>query len=281
MPTFAIIGLGYIAPRHLQAIHEVGGTLVIACDTHDCGGILDKYFPDCAHTVNQDYFFYMCQELQVDYVVICTPNLEHYGHIMQAIEAGCKVICEKPLCTNATLAEKLLPYNERIFTILQMRLHPEAKRMKQELSTQPGQVGHLTYTTPRGQWYANSWKSNPDHGGLLLNIGVHCMDLLLHTFGPVKGMSVTPVKREATAMGFLHFENISMNYWLSTNAFTAERSIAIHNTKNEKYDFTNGFTDLHTESYREILAGRGFTVAEALPAIQLIDEIKKLQINPA
>jgi UDP-N-acetyl-2-amino-2-deoxyglucuronate dehydrogenase len=220
----------------------------------------------------------MCHELHIDYVVICTPNADHYSHIVRAVQAGCKVICEKPLCTNAMWAEKLLPYNERIFTILQMRLHPEAKRMKQELSTKPGQVGHLTYTTPRGQWYANSWKSNPDHGGLLLNIGVHCMDLLLHTFGPVKAMRTTPVKREATAMGFLHFENISMNYWLSTNAFSADRSIA---TLDNRYDFTNGFTDLHTESYREILAGRGFTVAEALPAIQLIDEIKKLQINPA
>jgi len=190
---FAIIGLGYIAHKHLEAIKAVGGTLVAACDVRDSVGILDRYFPNVPFFNSEHLFWDFVGDAYPDYVVICTPNAQHHHQIRLAFVRSHHVICEKPVCTSLAQAQSLaLSLGGRFYSILQLRLHPVYKALK----AQAPLTGRweMEYYTPRGPWYDKSWKSQPEHGGTLLNIGVHMFDALIGLFGYPKNVSSFYVK---------------------------------------------------------------------------------------
>lgn len=275
MKTFAIIGAaGYIAPRHMKAIKEVGGDLVAAYDRSDSVGVLDRWFPKCELHRNPQDMVSLCKK--VDYVVICTPNYRHVQDIMTFGDHS-QVICEKPLAidmmqidTNQAFYED--PIWGHVNCILQLRLHPDVKMIKRVIASAGDKNCCIHWVSPRGNWYHSSWKGDIEKsGGILMNIGIHIFDLMIHLFGKPVGYQTMVLEKEDAA-GFILFDSgFKCDYWISTKlTVAATRTLSIGDYD---HDFT-GFEDLHTESYCEILAGRGFGIEDARPSIELVNKIR-------
>jgi UDP-N-acetyl-2-amino-2-deoxyglucuronate dehydrogenase len=296
-PTFALIGAaGYIAPRHLKAIQDVGGRLVAAADPHDAVGRLDalgfdiRYFPEIERF---DRFLYKQHRgnAPVSYVSICTPNYLHDAHMRLALRNGADAICEKPLVINPwnldQLEELERETGRRIYTVLQLRLHPALVALKARLAAEAATARSrhqvdLTYITSRGAWYDVSWKGQPEKsGGVAVNIGIHFFDLLLWLFGSCSEVFVDAAGLRRME-GRLVLERAVVRWVLSVNhsdlppealaaGRTTHRSLTVDGTEVE---FSEGFTDLHTEVYRATMNGAGFGIADARPSIELTYRIR-------
>lgn len=296
MKNFAITGVaGYIAPRHLIAIKETGNRLVAAVDPHDSVGILDRYFFDVAFFREFERFDRHVEKLRrqseqerVHYVSICSPNYLHDAHIRFALRVGANAICEKPLVLNPwncdALAELESETGRRVYTVLQLRLHPAVRALYDQYC-QPSNEKHevqLTYITSRGQWYLHSWKGDVARsGGLATNIGIHFFDMLIWIFGPIE-ISRVYLAEPTRSYGYLELERARIHWFLSVDrkdlprtglkpGQTTYRSIRIDG---QEVEFSEGFTDLHTRVYEEVLAGRGFGIADAKPSIELVHQIR-------
>ena len=292
---FAIIGVGgYIAVRHLKAIKDTQNILLATLDPADSVGIIDSYFPDSHFFVEFERFDRHVDKLrrsgiQLDYVSICSPNYLHDSHIRFALRSGASAICEKPLVLNPwnidALNEIEKDYGKKINTILQLRLHPVLIDLKKKMDSAPVNVVHdldLTYITSRGNWYFTSWKGNiQKSGGIATNIGIHFFDMLTWIFGAVK-KNVVNILHVDKASGYLEFEKARVRWFLSLDAgdlpesvrekgLRTYRSIVMDKTEIE---FSEGFADLHTKSYEEILAGRGFGLQDARPSVEIVYQIR-------
>lgn len=288
---FAIIGVaGYIAPRHIKAVQATGNNLVAAHDISDSVGILDSYFPNAEFTTDVNYFEQLLKNNGADFLTVCTPNHFHCRHTLMGLHSGADVICEKPLALSPGEVESMVgearKTGHKVWTILQLRLHPEIIRLKELLSK--GDSGHiydvdLSYITPRGKWYAASWKGDCNKsGGVACNIGIHFIDMLLWVFGPMESVIIHHSSPDAVA-GLILLKNARVRFFLSINAahrpsveginaMTPYRNLVIDN---EPFDFTGGFTDLHTLSYSRIIDGSGFSIEDASGAIDVLHEINR------
>lgn len=298
MKKFALIGAGgYIAPRHLRAIKDTGNVLVATLDKSDSVGVLDSYFPDADFFTEFERFDRHLEKLRrkdkaVDYVSICSPNYLHDAHVRFAMRIGADAICEKPLVINPWNVEGLREISKeancKVNTILQLRLHPAIVALKERIASVKSDKKHdidLTYITSRGHWYMVSWKGDvAKSGGIANNIGIHFFDMLTYIFGKVEKNVVNVYERDRAA-GFLELENARVRWFLSLRRndlpFEPEqgepmtyRSITVDG---EDVEFSSGFTELHTESYRQILAGKGFGLDEVLPSIQTVYDIRHLE----
>ncbi|MEY3596730.1 MAG: hypothetical protein RL543_683 [Pseudomonadota bacterium] len=298
MTTYALIGAsGYIAPRHMKAIRDTGGDLVVAYDPNDSVGILDSHFPDAHFFTEFERFDRHVDKLRrrgerLDYVSIASPNYLHDAHCRFALRSGADVICEKPLVLNPWnidgLAEIERDMGKRIYSILQLRLHPAiiALRDKFRNSTKKHTV-ELTYCTSRGRWYHASWKGDDSKsGGVATNIGVHFFDMLSFVFGKVQN-NVAHLRTPERAAGFIECERANVSWFLSVDRNdlpasvqgkkTTYRSITVDG---EEVEFSEGFTDLHTRSYEEVLAGNGFGLSEVRPSIEIVSAFRTQPIAP-
>lgn len=277
MKKFALIGLaGYIAPRHLKAIQAVGGELVAALDIADSVGILDAYFPQCEFFTNEsDFYDYLLDHVSVDYLVVCSPNHLHEEHCLAGLKLNATVICEKPLGLTTeslrNLAEAENYTEKKIYTILQLRLHPMLQEIKQQLTAGKHQV-QITYFTPRGKWYHKSWKGDFEKsGGIATNIGIHLFDLSYWLFGNILSLDVIE-NSDTESKGRMELEHAQVEWHLSIAAgHTAERRITIDG---KSYAFTEGFSDLHTASYEQILQNNGFGIPEVMPSVDMVERIR-------
>ncbi len=303
MKNFAITGVaGYIAPRHLKAIKATGNNLLAATDPHDSVGILDGYFFNVAYFKEFERFDRFLEkqrkkgneEDSVHYVSICSPNYLHDAHIRFSLRVGAHAICEKPLVLNPWNADALLEleeeFDKRVFTVLQLRHHPSIMALKKEVQSTEFKKGKhqvkLHYITSRGPWYHYSWKGDVERsGGLATNIGVHFFDMLIWIFGAVEGIEVSQ-KTNTLVEGQLELEHASVSWLLSVDkdnlpaglfeaGQTTYRSITVDG---REVEFSGGFTDLHTEVYRNILEGRGFGIRDAMPSIDLVHKIRKAKV---
>ena len=295
MKQFAIIGVGgYIAPRHLKAIKDTGNVLVSAYDKNDSVGIMDSYFPNAAFFTEQELFDRHNTKLkdrgeQIDYVSVCTPNYLHDAHTRYGLRLGADVICEKPLVLNPWNIDALHKVEEttghRAYTIFQLRLHDKIAALKKKVEEGPKDKIYdidLTYITSRGNWYYTSWKGNVNKsGGVATNIGVHFYDMLSWIFGKVTKNIVHVASHDRVA-GYLELEKARVRYFLSICADTLpknavegeKRTFRTLSIDGEEFEFSQGFTELHTKSYEEILAGRGFGIEEARNCINIVYEIR-------
>lgn len=299
--NFAVIGVGgYIAPRHLRAIRDTGNQLVAAVDPKDSVGILDQYSFDVKFFTEIERFDRHLEKLRrgidenrVHYVTVCSPNYLHDSHCRLALRVGADVICEKPLVINPwnfdALEELEAETKRRVYTILQLRVHPALIELRNSLqkSNQIHEV-ELSYITSRGPWYQVSWKGHEDKsGGVATNIGVHFFDLLIWLFGSVNGVKVYH-SDESRMSGFIELEHARVKWFLSVDKNdlpdsaksgnkTTFRSITVDG---KEIEFSEGFTDLHTRVYEETLAGRGFGIADARPSINLTYAIRTAPISP-
>lgn len=302
--NFALIGVaGFIAPKHLRAIRDTGNQLVAAMDPHDSVGILDSFFPEAQFFTEFERFDRFLEKQRrekqarpIEYLSICSPNYLHDAHVRLALRVQANAICEKPLVINPWNLEQLceleVEYARRIYTVLQLRLHPTVRALKQSLEAEASRSRrdvHLTYITRRGAWYHRSWKGSEEKsGGLVMNIGIHFFDLLLWLFGSVE-RSLLHQASPSRLAGYLELEHARVRWFLSVDANDlpadvrkkggfAHRSITIDG---EELDLSAGFTDLHTEVYRDILAGGGFGIEDARPAIDLVHLVRYSREAPA
>ncbi len=295
MKNFALVGAaGYIAPRHMRAIKDLGHHLAVAYDVNDSVGIIDSISPQSEFFTEFERFLEYSHQLRrqpataLDYVAVCSPNYLHHAHIAAGLRLGCDVICEKPLVPTPELIDELARVEQetghRVFNILQLRHHEAILALRDKVAAAPiDQVFdvELTYITSRGKWYMESWKGDPRRSfGVATNIGVHFYDMLHFIFGKLK-RNVVHHSGEAKAAGYLEYERARVRWFLSIDAndLPAEvqgkkptyRSIDI---SGEQLEFSEGFTDLHTTSYREVLAGRGYGLADARHCIETVNTIR-------
>lgn len=300
MKNFALIGAaGYIAPRHLRAIKDSSNSLLAAVDKTDNVGILDSYFPNALFFTEFEQFerqieIFSHSGISLDFVSIASPNYLHDSHIRFALRAGADAICEKPLVLSAEHGEQLLALENatgrKVYTILQLRLHPALIALRERVHAQIAADSNvhfdvdLTYLTSRGAWYLASWKGDrAKSGGIAANIGIHFFDMLCWLFGVPTKKGVHLFQADAAA-GTIEFPNASVRWFLSVNSnYLPEdvrqagqrtyRSITINN---EEIEFSEGFTELHTESYRQIIGGKGFGIADALTSIRMVEQLSAM-----
>ncbi len=301
--NFALIGAaGYVAPRHMKAIKETGNNLVAALDPYDGVGVIDSYFPDANFFIEPERFDRHLDKLhrltkskesgehvKVDFVSICSPNYMHDSHIRLALRNDATAICEKPIVLNPwnldALQEIEKETGKKVYTIFQVRLHPVIKALREKILNSPDDKVYdvdLTYITSRGKWYYRSWKGNIEKsGGIATNIGIHFFDLLTWIFGEVKENIVNVLQPEKAA-GILHLRKAQVRWFLSLDyqdvpeaikekGLRTFRSLTV---EKEEIEFSEGFTDLHTESYRQLLAGNGFGMKEARSSVEITHSIR-------
>jgi UDP-N-acetyl-2-amino-2-deoxyglucuronate dehydrogenase len=292
---FALIGAaGFIAPRHMRAVKDTGHSIVCAVDRFDSVGVLDSYFPEADFFTEFERFDRHIEKLRlrktpIDYVSICSPNYLHDAHIRFGLRNHADVICEKPLVLNPwnidSISDLQRDSGKKVYNILQLRLHPAIIALRQRIEAS-GDRKHdvdLTYITSRGNWYYTSWKGDlSKSGGIATNIGVHFYDMLCWVFGPVQ-QNVVHIHTHDRAAGYLEFERARVRWFLSINIDTippdviaaGKRTFRSLSIDGESFEFSEGFTELHTESYRRILNGEGFELEEARNAIQIVHDIRK------
>jgi UDP-N-acetyl-2-amino-2-deoxyglucuronate dehydrogenase len=299
MKNFALIGAaGYIAPRHMRAIKDLGHNLLVAYDINDSVGIIDSISPHSEFFTEFERFLEFAYQAKrdpstkLDYVAICSPNYLHHPHIAAALRLGCDVICEKPLVPTPELMNELALVEQetgkRVYNILQLRHHDAILKLREKVAAAP--VGtkfdvELTYITSRGKWYMESWKGDDRKSfGVATNIGVHFYDMLHFIFGKLERNEVhySGVQKAA---GYLEYERARVRWFLSIDENdlpagvrgkkTTYRNIDI---SGEQLEFSEGFTDLHTTSYAEILAGRGYGLSDARHCIETVDVIRAAEV---
>lgn len=287
--NFGIIGVaGYIAVRHLHAIKETGNNLLASLDKFDSVGRIDSYFPESDFFVEFERFDRHFDKLKrtgtkIDYVSICSPNYLHDSHIRFALRHHAEAICEKPIVLNPwnidALQEIENETGHRIYTILQLRLHPKLQELKEKIKNGPkGKVYDvdLSYITSRGNWYSISWKGDiQKSGGVATNIGIHFFDMLSWIFGSSK-KNIVHYSDTHKAAGYLELENARVRWFLSLDYNDIPESVKAGGKRTfrsitvngEEIEFSEGFGDLHTMSYKEILAGKGFGLKEARQSVE-------------
>lgn len=295
MKKFALIGAaGFIAPRHMRAIKDTGNIIVAALDKFDSVGILDSYFPDTDFFTEFERFDRHIQKLKIrntpiDYLSVCSPNYLHDSHIRFGLRNGSDVICEKPLVLNPWNIDSLLDVEKetgnKVFNIFQLRLHPSIIELKKKIEADKTNRVHevdLCYITSRGNWYYTSWKGDMQKsGGIATNIGVHFYDMLSWIFGAFK-KNVVHLHEHDRAAGYLEFEKARVRWFLSINYDTipedirakGKRTYRLMTVNGNSFEFSDGFTELHTDSYKNILAGNGFRLVEARTAIEIVHDIR-------
>lgn len=281
MIRFALTGTaGFVAPRHLKAIKDVGGELVASYDPHDSVGILDSYFPKSEFFTDRDKFsrYLSSYPYGVDYFSICSPNYCHCEDVKLGITTSDVVICEKPIVVNRYEFDSLTflssAFDKPIYNVMQLRYHEKILELKKVIDNDDSVHNvKLTYVTPRGTWYHRSWKvDEKKSGGILLNIGIHFFDMLLWIFGDVKSSAVTELGK-SRASGKLELRKANVDWFLSTryedlpgNNKKTYRSILLDGNE---VNFSTKFESLHTEVYRNILDGNGYNIDSVLPAFRL------------
>jgi len=295
MKRFALIGAaGYIAPRHMKAIKDTGNVLVAAYDPYDGVGIMDSNFPDADFFTEFERFDRHIDKLRregnpIDIISICSPNYLHDAHIRFALKSGCDVICEKPLVLNPWNVDALMDIEKetgkKAYTILQLRLHPSIIALREKVMNSPKDKRfkvELKYMTSRGKWYHHSWKGDMSKsGGIATNIGVHFFDMLTWIFGDILENRVD-IHNEDTASGFLKLEKADVDWFLSIDYNQIPENIKLQGKRTyrtlqmegEEIEFSDGFTELHTDSYKAILEGNGFPIAVSKKAIEIVHGIR-------
>ena len=295
MKNFALIGAaGYVAPRHMKAIKDTGNTLIAALDPNDSVGIIDSYFPDADFFTEFERFDRHIDRkrrdgVPTDYVSIASPNYLHDSHVRFALRSGADAICEKPIVLNPhnidLLVEDEKEYGKKVNTILQLRLHPSIIQLKEQVEAAPKDKKYevdLTYITSRGHWYDVSWKGDVRKaGGVATNVGVHFYDMLYYIFGGIQD-NIVHYSEPTKAAGYLEYEHARVRWFLSVDAndlpeavaVTGQRTYRSITVSGEEIEFSGGFTDLHTRSFEEILAGRGFGLEDNRVAIEIVSEIR-------
>jgi len=285
----------------MRAIKDTGNELVSAYDINDSVGIIDSLSPQSEFFTEFERFAEHANRIKrdpataLDYVAVCSPNYLHHAHIAAGLRLGCDVICEKPLVPTPDILDELARVEKetgkRVYNILQLRHHQAILDLKEKVAGESRDTKYdveLTYITSRGKWYMESWKGDPRKSyGVATNIGVHFYDMLHFIFGKLQ-RNVVHFANEYKAAGYLEYEKARVRWFLSIDANDLPdsvkgkkptyRSITVEGAEIE---FSEGFTDLHTISYEEILGGRGYGIEDARHCVETVNTIRNSAIVAA
>ncbi len=282
MKRFALIGAaGYIAPRHMEILSDLGHDLVAACDVHDSVGVLDSKFPATMFFRDPDRFFQWISGDDVDYLIVCTPNDLHVRHSVWGLESGVNVICEKPIAVIPSQVKSLMDAeaatSKQVRGIVQLRYCPEFDWIRTIVQDKPAERLRvdIRYATHRGPWYHTSWKGNSTRsGGLLMNIGVHFVDVCIWMFGPPVYPTTITRSTARSVEGELHLEKADVLFQLTIDGAggPAYRKFVVHGLPGHRppYEVSPDFGNLHGAAYYDILRGGGYGPEELLPAVQVV-----------
>jgi UDP-N-acetyl-2-amino-2-deoxyglucuronate dehydrogenase len=301
MKNFAITGVGgYIAPRHLKAIQDTGNRLVAAADPHDAVGVLDRFAFDVRFFNEIERFDRHLEKLRrgpaeqrVDYVSICAPNHLHDAHIRMALRTGADVICEKPLVINPwnldALQELERETGRSVKTVLQLRVHPQLMALRERLAGRSiappfgtPDLHHGPRTLVRRIVEGPSrplWRHRHQYRHPFLRLpGVAVWqrpDIRSACPRRPPGGRV-PVARTRRRQWFLSTDSRDLPFAPQPGVKTTFRSITVDG---DEVEFSEGFADLHTRVYEQILGGAGFGIDEARPSIELTSSIRQATIS--
>ncbi len=284
--NFSLIGAGgYVAPRHMKAIRDLGHQLISVYDVHDGLAVLDNYFPGAACFSDIQSYSAFHTEHPLDFVSICSPNHLHFDHVAWALSQGANVICEKPLVMDPAQLDELHSMEgksgKKIYTILQLRQVAAVLALKEKIGhTQSIYDVDVKYVSARGNWYFNSWKGNEMlSGGLVTNIGIHLFDLLLWIFGPLQKVELDTYSQHQ-ASGSLILERARVHWFLSVDANDLpdnnQRSYRQMSVDGQVIRLDAGMESLHNQCYTDILQGKGPGIKEARPSIELCNQIRQM-----
>lgn len=255
---------GFISKRHRQAIKNIGGELALTCDIN---GQAD--FNDWVEMIHSPKFE------EIDMVSICTPNYLHSVMIKEILALNKDVLCEKPL----TIFNDINDDNPNLGVVLQLRYNPLIIGLKEKDFKGNIKIVVKTYRPPE---YWNSWKGDPlRSGGILYNMGIHYLDLLIHLLGdPVFVIESKYTRKLAT--GIIEFERGTGEYHIELlddeqfKDLPVIRRIFFNGIETNlegatiPLDKSDTVIDLHTEVYKNFIAGNGIGLDEAKKSLNLI-----------
>jgi len=261
---FGVIGLGFIYNKHAEAIEKNGGKIVIGCDIDKSKK--EKLPQDAKFTADW-------QKLEdVDIVSILTPNNFHKDMAKFYADKGITVLVEKPPVINSKDLQELSKY-DNIFIVLQLRHHPELLKWKEKIQEDEPYDVEMKILVRRDDWYFESWKAKEEEsGGILFNIGVHYFDALAFLFGKQKDTKTIDLRTKQAA-GLIGIGNATINWQISLTA-PMDNQLRMLKINGEKLNLNQGFENLHTKVYKELLRGRGIPIGACKDTVELIEAIK-------
>ena len=211
LKRFAIIGCGKIAVRHAEQAARLG-KLVAVCDIiKEKADALGSTSGANSYTSIDELFRH---EKAIDIVAICTPNGLHAAHSIQALKAGCHVLCEKPLCISSDDATAMIntarDAGKKLFVVKSTRYNPALISLKEKLAQQ--KLGALysfqlnCFWNRPAAYYEGSWKGSlSQDGGTLFTQFSHYIDAVLWLFGEMK--AVNGWRKNMAHLSVIEFED--------------------------------------------------------------------------
>ena len=220
-----IVGAGNIIKRHALAygaLPESARLIAIAdIDLKRAKAAKTRFGFDHAH---DDYQKLLARD-DVDVVDICTPANHHARMVIDALQAGKHVLCEKPLATTLAQTDEIIQAADQhpaltVSCVLQLRSDPTHRRVR--LMIQQGHIGRALFAhvnvrlRKKPAYYSSvpgrgSWKT--DGGGVLINQAIHQLDALIYFLGDPVAVSAVmatftqPIEAEDTIAGWVKFSN--------------------------------------------------------------------------
>lgn len=244
MLNFALIGCGRIGKKHAALIQRFGA-LKAVCD-------IDKEKADAFASLSvanaySDIESLLKAEKELSVAVICTPNGLHASHSILAVEAGCHVICEKPMALTVSDCKKMIGAAEKsekhLIIVKQNRFNPPVAALKQMILE--GRLGKILsvqvncFWNRNADYYKDSWRGTLDmDGGTLFTQFSHFIDLLPWLVGDVS--EVHAITANQMHKGIIEFEDCgavnmvfengalgALHYTVNSHARNMEGSITI------------------------------------------------------
>ncbi len=239
--VLAIIGCGRIAQTHFPALDQLENVHIkYACDLiPEKAEKMKETYPDVEYAIT-DYKIAL-EDPEVDAVYVLTPNYAHYTVTMDALRAGKHVFCEKPITINYELSKEMAEEANKqgkLLTIGVCNRYNKSVEMLEEMNRE-GKFGNIyhVYCSFRsfrsipglGGAFTNKAESG---GGVLIDWGVHFLDLVLYILGAPKLVNVTCDAYSEMAKDMTSYKYKSM--W-------AEDTSDVENGTNDVDDFISGY----------------------------------------
>ena len=217
-----IIGYGTITPFHIRSIQELDNCSLIAVQSgkQEKRDFIEKEYQVTACKTYRELI--NMEDVQI--VIICTPSGFHLEPALASLEAGKHVVVEKPLEINTARCEQMIAASSKSGTslscIFQNRFSPDYLKAKKAIAS--GKLGKLLLGNAYIKWKRDQayYDSSPwrgtlkgDGGAVLINQGIHTIDLLLDLMGKAKTVSGSirtlthTIEGEDVAVADIEFEN--------------------------------------------------------------------------
>lgn len=281
--NFAIVGCGFIAKKHAEAIKNIkNAKLVAVCDK--VSELMVPYVNEHNAVAYED-FETMLQNPEVEIVNICTPSGSHAFIAELAAKYKKHIIVEKPISMTIEEADRIInaakENNVKLAVVHPNRFRPVAMKLKEIMDS--GKLGEISHALcivnwNRGQEYYSQapWRGTKAlDGGVLMNQAIHNLDLLLWYLGkPVEIVSMDAtrfrnIEAEDVSSGVIRFESgVLATVQASTTVYPKnyEESITIFGENGTvKIGGTNAL-------YFKDLIIKGMTEEEAQEIIESIEK---------